>query len=56
MINNRSVPTDTVVSHLVYENVAEAMAWLAKTFGLTEHYRYGDPSTARKCASAKRSS
>ena len=43
MVNNRSVPTDTVVSHLIYENVGEAMAWLTKTFGFTEHYRYGDP-------------
>ncbi len=43
MINNRFVPTDTVVSHLIYENVGEAMAWLTKTFGFSEHYRYGDP-------------
>jgi len=43
MINNRSVPTDTVVSHLIYENVGEAIAWLTKTFGFSEHYRYSDP-------------
>src|ERR1700675_3488694 len=43
MINNRSVPTDTVLPHLIYENVPDAIAWLTKTFGFTEHYRYGEP-------------
>jgi uncharacterized glyoxalase superfamily protein PhnB len=42
-MNNRSVPTDTVLPHLVYQNVGEAIAWLTKTFGFAEHYRYGDP-------------
>jgi uncharacterized glyoxalase superfamily protein PhnB len=42
-ILNRSVPTDTVLPHIVYENVADALAWLAATFGFTEHYRYGEP-------------
>ena len=44
MISNRSVPTDILLPHVVYPNVAEASAWLTKTFGFSEHYRYGDPS------------
>src|SRR6266581_6313445 len=44
MISNRSVPTDTLLAHIVYPDVAEAIASLTKTFGFTEHYRYGDPS------------
>jgi len=43
MIVNRSVPVNTVLPHLVYQNVAEAIVWLAKTFGFTEYYRYGEP-------------
>jgi uncharacterized glyoxalase superfamily protein PhnB len=43
MLTNRSVPADTVLPHLVYEDVAEALAWLAATFGFTEQYRYGEP-------------
>jgi uncharacterized glyoxalase superfamily protein PhnB len=43
MIENRSVPPKTILPHIVYHDVAHAIAWLAKTFGFTEHYRYGDP-------------
>lgn len=43
MIRNHSVPVDTVLPHVIYTDVEEAIAWLAKTFGFTEHYRYGDP-------------
>lgn len=43
MIANRSVPANTVLPHLVYRDVEEAIAWLTKTFGFAEHYRYGDP-------------
>ena len=43
MIRNRSVPTDIMLAHLTYQNVADAIAWLTKTFGFTEHYRYGEP-------------
>jgi uncharacterized glyoxalase superfamily protein PhnB len=43
MLKNRSVPADTVLPHLVYEDVAGALAWLAKAFGFTEHFRYGEP-------------
>ena len=37
------MPTDTVLPHVTYQDVAEALAWLATVFGFTEHYRYGDP-------------
>lgn len=43
MIENRSVPTNVVLPHVSYQNVADAIAWLSKTFGFTEHYRYGEP-------------
>jgi uncharacterized glyoxalase superfamily protein PhnB len=42
MISNRSVPTDTLLPHIVYPDVAEAIDWLTKTFGFAEHYRYGE--------------
>jgi len=43
MNRNRSVPTDTVLPHIVYRDVPRALAWLTTTFGFVEHYRYGDP-------------
>jgi predicted enzyme related to lactoylglutathione lyase len=43
MIENRSVPTNTLIPHITYQRVAEASDWLAKTFGFAEHFRYGDP-------------
>lgn len=43
MMRNRSVPTDTVLPHIVYSDVAAALVWLTRTFGFTEHYRYGEP-------------
>jgi uncharacterized glyoxalase superfamily protein PhnB len=43
MIVNRSVPTDTLLPHVTYQNVADAIAWLTKAFGFKEHYRYGEP-------------
>jgi uncharacterized glyoxalase superfamily protein PhnB len=43
MLKNRSVPVDTILPHLVYEDVAGALAWLARAFGFTEHFRYGEP-------------
>lgn len=42
MIANRSVPVDTVLPHLAYRNVADAIAWLNKAFGFKEQYRYGE--------------
>jgi uncharacterized glyoxalase superfamily protein PhnB len=45
---NRTVPVDTVLPHVVYRNLPEAMAWLERVFGFREHYRYGDgPSGAQ---------
>lgn len=43
MLKNRSVPPDTVLPHLVYQDVARALDWLTRTFGFTEHFRYGSP-------------
>ncbi len=40
---NRSVPTNSVLAHLHYRDVPEAIAWLGRAFGFVEHYRYGDP-------------
>jgi uncharacterized glyoxalase superfamily protein PhnB len=41
-MKNRSVPVDTVLPHIVYENVPEAIEWLTRVFGFREHYRYGE--------------
>jgi len=46
MIVNRSVRADTILSHVVYDSVEEALAWLAKAFGFRDHYRYGAPGEA----------
>jgi predicted enzyme related to lactoylglutathione lyase len=43
MIENRSIPTKTLLPHVHYSDVAKAIAWLSQTFGFTEHYRYGNP-------------
>ncbi|HKS81358.1 MAG TPA: VOC family protein [Candidatus Acidoferrales bacterium] len=43
MISNRSVPCDIILSHVQYQNLEEAIAWLAAAFGFVEHFRYGDP-------------
>ncbi len=42
-MRNRSVPVDTVLPHVVYRDVDAAAAWLRRTFGFIEHYRYGQP-------------
>jgi uncharacterized glyoxalase superfamily protein PhnB len=42
MLKNRSVPADVVLPHITYQNVAEALVWLTRVFGFTEHYRYGE--------------
>lgn len=41
-MRNRSVPTDTVLPHVVVQNLPAAIDWLAAAFGFVEHYRYGD--------------
>jgi uncharacterized glyoxalase superfamily protein PhnB len=43
MMKNRSVPVDTVLPHIRYRNLEEAIVWLHQVFGFSEHYRYGDP-------------
>jgi uncharacterized glyoxalase superfamily protein PhnB len=42
-MKNRSVPTDAVLPHVAYRDVAKAITWLTRVFGFTEHYHYGDP-------------
>jgi uncharacterized glyoxalase superfamily protein PhnB len=42
-MRNRSVPVDTVLPHLNYKNLAEAIEWLGRVFGFAEHFRYSDP-------------
>jgi uncharacterized glyoxalase superfamily protein PhnB len=42
MLKNRSVPSDTVLPHIVYQDVADGIAWLSRSFGFIEHYRYGE--------------
>lgn len=43
MIYNRSVPPDTLLPHVCYRNVEDALVWLNKAFGFVEHYRYCEP-------------
>jgi uncharacterized glyoxalase superfamily protein PhnB len=43
VIRNRSLPIDTVLPHVYCRDLDQAIAWLTRTFGFTEHYRYGDP-------------
>ena len=43
MISNRSVPTDSVLPHIMYGDLEEAIRWLSNAFGFVEHYRYGSP-------------
>lgn len=48
MMRNRSVPVASILPHVVYQDVAAAIAWLSKAFGFSEHYRYGEqPSGAQ---------
>jgi uncharacterized glyoxalase superfamily protein PhnB len=42
-MNNRSVPSNILVPHLVYRDVTHARDWLCRVFGFTEHFHYGDP-------------
>ena len=42
-MKNRSVPSDTVLPHIVYGSVKEAAEWLSRVFGFRECFRYGDP-------------
>jgi len=42
MLENRSVPADILLPHIVYQSVPEAIAWLTRAFGFRENYRYGN--------------
>ncbi|WP_137123376.1 VOC family protein [Segeticoccus rhizosphaerae] len=42
MINNRSVPTATVIPVLVYPDVRAAVTWLTDVFGFVERVRVGE--------------
>src|SRR5258706_1099772 len=42
-IVNRSAPSATVVPVLVYEDVAEEIAWLCEAFGFSERLRAARP-------------
>ncbi len=43
MMQNRSVPTNILLPHVAYKDLPAAIAYLERTFGFVEHYRYGDP-------------
>jgi uncharacterized glyoxalase superfamily protein PhnB len=53
MTANRSVPVDTVLPHILYRDVAEAVAWLTRVFGFSEHYRYGEPASGAQMYAGK---
>jgi hypothetical protein len=37
MMRNRSIPVDTVLPHVMYQDLPAAIAWLGKAFGFVEH-------------------
>jgi uncharacterized glyoxalase superfamily protein PhnB len=47
MIDNRSLPTATVIPVLVYRDVRAAVAWLTEAFGFVERVRIGDDHRAQ---------
>ena len=53
MISNRSVPTDTVLPHVMYRDLEEAIAWLSSAFGFVEHYRHGEPVSGAQMSIGK---
>lgn len=53
MIKNRSVPVDTVLPHVSYQDVGKAIEWLTSIFGFVEHYRYGDPVSGAQMYAGK---
>lgn len=42
-MRNRSVMANVLLSHIIYQNLPEAIDWLTRVFGFTEYYRYGEP-------------
>jgi uncharacterized glyoxalase superfamily protein PhnB len=47
VIENRSLPTATVIPVLVYPDVRAAVAWLTEAFGFEERVRIGDAHRAQ---------
>ena len=43
MLRNRSVPVDTLLPHIAYKRLPEAIDWPGAAFGFVEQYRYGEP-------------
>jgi uncharacterized glyoxalase superfamily protein PhnB len=43
MLNNRSVPTNYILPHVYYENMADALTWLVEVLGFVEHFRFELP-------------
>ena len=43
MLDNRSVPANILLSHVVYQDLPKAIEWLQRVFGFAEHFRYGQP-------------
>jgi uncharacterized glyoxalase superfamily protein PhnB len=41
-MRNRSVPVDTVLPHITYQDLPRALDFLTAAFGFREHYRYGE--------------
>ena len=50
---NRSLPVDTVLPHVIYQNLSEAIVWLNRVFGFEECYRYGTPPAGAQVRAAK---
>lgn len=42
-MDNRSVPSSTLLSQLTYWDLPKACEWLKHVFGFSEHYRFGEP-------------
>ena len=40
---NRSVPTSTLLAHIVCRNLLEAREWLSRVLGFSEHFHYWEP-------------
>lgn len=53
MTSNRSVPTDTVLPHIMYRDIVSAIVWLTRVFGFREHYRYGNPVSGAQMYAGK---
>lgn len=52
MIHNRTVPADTLIAHVRYRDLEQAIAWLHRAFAFTEHYRYGNPISGAQLRAA----